>query len=222
MQSGTRGSIVNNIRKVIYYLVSTSISEIVLIDSSVVAGMPLPLLPIQILWINLVTDGVQDKTFPFIKEEGNVMNRPPVRPSRQFFDHRQIRRIVTFGLVMGILGLLLFRYLLGQYPYEVTISIMFTSFVCFQWFNGLQAQLEHEPYLLDIRKSISINPYIFYGIGAGTHSCSLTAIYVIPGLFGVVPLAPEHWGYVIALSLTAFFVVEVIKLLEYRGSHRTG
>jgi P-type Ca2+ transporter type 2C len=119
---------------------------------------------------------------------------------------------------MGILSLLLFRYLLGQYPYEVTISIMFTSFVCFQWFNGLQAQLEHEPYLLDIRKSISINPYIFYGIGAGL-LLQLTAIYVIPGLLGVVPLAPEHWGYVLALSLAAFFVVEVIKWLEYRGSH---
>jgi Ca2+-transporting ATPase len=212
--------IVDNIRKVIYYLVSTSITEIVLISTSIVAGLPLPLLPIQILWINLVTDGVQDKTFPFIREEGDVMNRPPKNPAKQFFDSRQIRRIMAFGLIMGGLAFILFWYLLGIYSYEVAVSIMFTSVVCFQWCNGLQAQLEHEPYLLDIRRSISINPYIFYGIGVGI-VLQLTAIYVIPGVFGIVPLAPEHWRYVITLSLAAFFVVEVIKWLEYRGSHPT-
>jgi Ca2+-transporting ATPase len=212
--------IVDNIRKVIYYLVSTSITEIVLISTSIFAGMPLPLLPIQILWINLVTDGVQDKTFPFIKEEGDVMIRPPILPSRQFFDGRQIRRIMAFGLIMGSLGVVLFWHLLGIYSYEMAVSIMFTSVVCFQWCNGLQAQLEHEPYLLDIRRSISINPYIFYGIGVGI-VLQLIAIYVIPGVFGIVPLAPEHWRYVIALSLAAFFVVEAIKWLEYRSSHPT-
>ncbi|MDO8871602.1 MAG: cation-transporting P-type ATPase [Methanoregula sp.] len=212
--------IVDNIRKVIYYLVSTSITEIVLISITVFAGLPLPLLPIQILWINLVTDGVQDKTFPFIKEEGNVMTRPPKDPAKQFFDGRQMRRIMTFGLVMGALAAVMFWYLLGRYPYELTLSIMFTSVVCFQWFNGLQAQQEHEPFLLDIRRSISINPYILYGIGVGI-VLQMIAIYVIPGVFGVVPLAPEHWGYVIALSLIAFFVVEAIKWLDYRGSHAT-
>ncbi len=210
--------IVDNIRKVIYYLVSTSVTEIVLISSSVAAGLPLPLLPIQILWVNLVTDGVQDKTFPFIKEEGDVMRRHPVPPSRQFFDARQIRRILTFGLVMGTLGTLLYLYLLGIYAYELVVTIMFTSVVCFQWLNGLQAQMEHEPYLLDIKKSLTINPYIFYGIGAGI-LLQLGAIYLLPGIFGTAPLAPEHWGYVIAMSLAAFFLVEAIKWLEYRGTH---
>lgn len=212
--------IVDNIRKVIYYLVSTSITEIVLISTSIFAGLPLPLLPIQILWINLVTDGVQDKTFPFIKEEGDVMIRLPTRPSWQFFDKSQIRRIMAFGLSMGGLGFVLFWHLLDKYSYEMAVSIMFTSVVCFQWSNGLQAQLEHEPFLLDIRKSVSINPYIFLGVGVGI-VLQLIAIYVIPGVFGVVPLAPEHWGYVIALSLAAFFVIEAIKWLEYRGSHPT-
>ncbi len=210
--------IVDNIRKVIYYLVSTSVTEIVLLSSSIAAGLPLPLLPIQILWVNLVTDGVQDKTFPFIREEGDVMRRPPVTPSRQFFDWRQIRRIVTFGLVMGTIGTALYMHLLGIYAYELVVTIMFTSVVCFQWFNGLQAQMEHEPYLLDLRKSLSINPYIFYGIGAGI-ILQLIAIYALPGILGTVPLSLEHWGYVIAMSLAAFFLVEAIKWLEYRRTH---
>jgi len=210
--------IVDNIRKVIYYLVSTSITEIVLISTTVFLGLPLPLLPIQILWINLVTDGVQDKTFPFIREEGDVMKRPPKDPAKQFFDGRQMRRIITFGLVMGALGVILFWYLLGCYPYELVVSIMFTSFVCFQWCNGLQAQQEHEPFLLDIKKSFSINPYIFYGIGVGI-VLQLIAIYAMPGIFGIVPLGLEHWGYVALLTVAAFVVVEAIKWLEYKESH---
>jgi len=211
--------IVDNIRKVIYYLVSTSATEIMLISSSIVAGLPLPLLPIQILWVNLVTDGVQDKTFPFIREEGNVMTRDPVHPARQFFDRRQIRRIGTFGLVMGGLSFLFFTYLLGKYPYELAVSIMFKSFVCLQWFNGLQAQLEYEPYLLNIRRSILINPYIFLGIGVGL-LLQLAAIYLIPGIFGIVPLALEHWVYVLALSITGFLIVEAIKWGEYLHAYR--
>lgn len=210
--------IVDNIRKVIYYLVSTSITEIVLISSTVVTGLPLPLLPIQILWINLVTDGVQDKTFPFIKEEGDVMNRPAKRPSQQLFDRGQIYHILTFSVMMGSCGLLMFWHLLEKYPYELSISIMFTSVVCLMWGHGLQAQIEHEPYLYNIRKNVSVNPYIFLGISVGI-VLQLIAIYVIPEVFGIVPLAPEHWGYVIVFSLTGFFLVEVIKWLEFRGSH---
>jgi Ca2+-transporting ATPase len=129
-----------------------------------------------------------------------------------------MRRIMTFGLAMGALAAVMFWHLLGKYPYELTVSIMFTSFVCFQWCNGLQAQQEHEPFLLDIRKSLTINPYIFYGIGAGI-VLQLVAVYVIPGIFGVVPLAFEHWGYVALLTVAAFGIVEAIKWLEYRESH---
>jgi len=147
-----------------------------------------------------------------------VMKRLPKNPAKQFFDGRQVRRIMTFGLVMGSVAAFLFWYLLGRYPYELVISIMFTAFVVFQWCNGLQAQQEHEPFLLDIRKSLTINPYIFYGIGLGI-LLQLMAIYVIPDIFGAVPLALEHWGYVALLALVAFAVVEAIKWLEYKESH---
>lgn len=206
--------IADNVRKVIYYLGSTSISEIVLLSAAIIAGLPLPLLPIQILWVNLVTDGVQDKMFPFIKEEGNVMSRPPRRPESQFFDRPQVFRILLFGLIMGALGFLLFRHLLGLFPYELAVSIMFTSFVCFQWFNGVQAQKEHEPFFMNISRSFTINPLIFLGVGAGL-LLQLVAIYIIPGWFGAVPLTLDQWVYPIGLSLLAFLIVETIKWFEW-------
>jgi len=211
--------IADNVRKVIYYLGSTSISEIVLISAAIIAGLPLPLLPIQILWVNLVTDGVQDKTFPFIKEEGDVMSRRPKRPESQFFDRPQVLRILVFGIVMGALGFFLFKHLLGLYPYEVAVSVMFTSFVCFQWFNGIQAQKEHEPFFVNIRRSFTINPLIFLGVGAGL-LLQLTAIYLIPDWLGAVPLSLDQWIYPVGLSLLAFFIVEAIKWHEW-GRFRT-
>ena len=131
------------------------------------------------------------------------MTRSPKDPAQQFFDSRQMRRILAFGLSMGGIGAVLFWFLLGTYPYEVAVTIMFTAFVCFQWCNGLQAQQEHDPFLLDIRKSLTINPYIFYGISVGDHAPADCAD-AVPGIFGVVPPAPEHWGYV-ALSRWQLF-----------------
>ncbi|HSV50306.1 MAG TPA: cation-transporting P-type ATPase, partial [Candidatus Acidoferrales bacterium] len=109
-----RGRVIaDNIRKVIYYLLSTAIQELLLVSFAIIAFLPLPLFPIQILWINLVTDGVQDKAFPFTKEEGDVMNRPPKKSERHFFDRVQVFRVVTFGLGVGLICLFLFVYLLG-------------------------------------------------------------------------------------------------------------
>jgi len=206
--------IVDNVRKVIYYLLSTAISEIVLISTAIFAGLPLPLLPIQILWINLVTDGVQDKTFPFIKEEGDVMNRPPIPPALQFFERRQITRILIFGLVMGVASFLVFGHLVDRLPYESANTIIFTAFVVFQWCNGIQAQKEHEPFFLNIRRSLTINPLIFLSVLIGL-ALQLAAIYGVPSWFNAVPLAPEHWAYVALLSVVAFTVVETIKWGEY-------
>jgi P-type Ca2+ transporter type 2C len=210
--------IADNIRKVIYYLGSTSISEIILISAAILAGLPLPLLPIQILWVNLVTDGVQDKTFPFIKEEGDVMARKPKKPESQFFDHPQIKRILLFSVVMGLLGFILFIHLLGHFPYKVAVTIMFTSFVCFQWFNGVQAQKEHEPFFVNLRRSLTINPLIFLGVGAGL-LLQLAAIYLVPDWFGTVPLAWDQWLYPVALSLAAFVLVEAVKWSEWKGPY---
>ena len=206
--------IADNIRKVIYYLVSTSIGELTLISSAILAGLPLPLHPTQILWINLVTDGVQDKTFPFAKEEGNVMERPPKKPERQFFDSIQVTRILLFGLVVGFVGFVLFNHLLGLYDIEMARSIVFTSIVVSQWLNGLQAQKESEPFFKDIKRSLTINPYIFVGIGAGM-ALQMIAIYLMPDWFHAAPLPIEGWSYVLMVSLVGFIAVEVRKWAEH-------
>jgi len=202
--------IADNLRKTIYYLLSTNLHLLFFLMASVLLGLPLPLLAIQILWINLVTDGVQDKTFPFIAEEGDVMCRKPKSPLKQFFDADQLSRILVFGVGMGVLSTVVFWYLAGIYDYTLALSISFCAAVAPQWFNGIQAQKQHEPFFMNIRRSFGINPYIFVGAGAGL-ALQLAAIYAVPSWFGSVPLEASHWLVVGLVSLVAFFLVESMK-----------
>jgi Ca2+-transporting ATPase len=179
---------------VIYYLLSTSLQEIVLIALAILSNLPLPLVAIQILWINLVTDGVLDKTFPFIKEEGDVMADKPRRPEKQFFDFRQIIRILSFGVVVGLLCFFLYIHLIEAYEMKMVSTIIFTSVVFAQWANGIQAQKESEPFLKNILRSFAINPLIFGGVALGiVLQCSI--IYFAPTTFHLVPMDLEHWRY---------------------------
>jgi Ca2+-transporting ATPase len=200
----------NNIRKVIYYLLSSGLQEISLISLSILAGLPLPLSPLQILWINIVTDGVQDKTFPFAKEEGNVMDKKPKKPSKQFFDLPQIIYILFFGMIAGFVTFELFKHLLRNYSYYISLTITFTSVVVMQWANGIQAQKENEPFLKNIKKSFTINPFIFLGIAIGI-ILQLFAIYVATDIFSSVKIPINLWLYPLIMFLVAFFLVEIRK-----------
>jgi P-type Ca2+ transporter type 2C len=168
---------------------------------------------LQILWINLVTDGVLDKTFPFAKEEGSVMAKPPKNIQKQFLDKIQIFRVVFFSLIMGIIAFEFYKYLLKTYSYDLALSISFTSIVMIQWVNGLQAQKTKEPFLKNIKKSFSTNPLIFVGLSFGI-VLQILAIYGMSEIFNAVHLGLKYWRYPLFISLLAFLVVEIRKWLE--------
>lgn len=201
-----------NIRKVIYYLVSTSLQEIVLISSAIFSNLPLPLFPIQILWINLVTDGVLDKTFAFAKEEENLMRKQPKKLSVQFFDTYQILSIFIFSMATGLITLELFKHLITGYSYEVAVTVIFTSVVVLEWANGIQAQKEKEPFFKNIKKSFLINPFVFLAVGLGI-VLQFLAIYVFDDIFLSVKIPFELWICPLSMFLLGFFIVELRKWL---------
>lgn len=206
--------IADNIRKIVYYLVSATLQEIVLLVLAISSNLPLPLAAIQILWINLIGSSVQDKTFPFAKEEGDVMKRKPRRPDKQFFDTRQVIHILTFGVGVGFLCFLLYLHVIKLYPPLAVSTIIFTSVILAQWANGIQAQKETEPFFKNIRRSFSINPYIYGGIGLGLIlQCSL--IYFIPDFFRLTPIPLAYWKYPVGMFIAAFTVVEIRKWIEH-------
>jgi len=91
----------NNIRKVIYLLVSTGAAEVVLVMLALAAGLPLPLLPVQLLWLNLVTNGIQDVALGFEPGEKGVLDQPPRPPRERIFNPLMIERALLGALTMG-------------------------------------------------------------------------------------------------------------------------
>ena len=207
-------TIAGNIRKAIYFLVSTSLDEVVLITGAILMALPLPLYPVQILWINLVADSALDKTFPFLKDEEDVMNRAPTKLHKQFLDKVQLLRVLYAALVISLGALFLYVWMLDHYGKESAISTLFTAFVIVTWINGLQSLKEHEPFLKNIKRSLQINPYIFYGIGIGL-ILQLFAIYVLSDVFHTLPLNAESLTMIGLLALWVFSMIEIRKWVEY-------
>lgn len=102
----------DNVRKVIYLLISTGAAEVVLVCLALIAGLPLPLLAVQLLWLNLVTNGIQDVALAFEPSEGDVLNRPPRPPSERIFNRLMVERTVVAAIVMGSVAFAAFWWML--------------------------------------------------------------------------------------------------------------
>lgn len=212
-------TIAANIRKSIYFLVSTSLDEVMVITGAILMGLPLPLYPVQILWINLVSDSALDKTFPFLRDEEDVMCRPPIKLQEQFLDKVQIFRILYAALVISAGTLFMYVWMLEHTSTEYAISTLFTGFVIVTWMNGLQSLKENEPFLKNIKKSLQINPYMFYGIGAGL-ALQLSAIYLFSDVFHTVPLDAQSLSMIGLLALWVFGMIEIRQWIEYLARNR--
>lgn len=207
-------TIANNIRKAIYFLVSTSLDEVIVITGAILMSLPLPLYPVQILWINLVADSALDKTFPFMKDEEDVMNRAPTKLHEKFLDRVQLLRVLYAALVISSGALFIYIWMLDNFGKESAISTLFSAFIIATWINGLQSLKEHEPFLKNIKKSFQINPYIFYGIAIGL-ILQLFAIYALSDVFHVLPLNNESLVIIGLLALWVFTMIELRKWIEY-------
>jgi len=207
-------SIANNIRKTIYFLLSTSLDEVILITGAILMALPLPLYPIQILWINLVANSALDKTFPFLKDEEDVMNRTPSKLHEQFLDKVQLLRVLYVVFVISLGALFLYIWMLEHYTKEYAVSTLFTAFIIATWVNGLQSLKEHEPFLKNIKTSLQINPYIFYGISIGI-ILQLCAIYLLSEVFHTLPLNSESLTTIGIMALWVFTMIELRKWGEY-------
>lgn len=104
----------DNIRKVIYLLISTGFAELILVMLSFITGLPLPLLPVQLLWLNLVTNGIQDVMLGLEKAEPGLLKKKPRSPKEPIFNRLMLRRIIVAGLYIGIVAFVLFYFLLEQ------------------------------------------------------------------------------------------------------------
>ncbi|MGL4523091.1 MAG: cation-translocating P-type ATPase [Bacilli bacterium] len=138
-------NIYENIRKFIRYLLASNVGEILVMLFAMLLGLPLPLLPVQILWVNLVTDGLPAMALGLDKAESNLMNTPPRTSREGIFARGMTSRIITRGFLIGLITLIAFIIMNNQYPDDLQYAqtVAFTTLVFSQLLIVFDCRSEH-------------------------------------------------------------------------------
>lgn len=199
-------NIYENIRKFIRYLLASNVGEILVMLFAMILGLPLPLVPIQILWVNLVTDGLPAMALGLDKPEDNVMKRGPRHPKEGVFARGLGWKVVSRGFLIGAMTLIAFIIAHNQHPDELIYAqtIAFATLV--------MAQLIH---VFDCRSEVSIlsrnpfgNPYLVWSVISSV-ILMLIVIYYPPlqPIFHTVPIEPRDWMLVLGLAAIPTFLL---------------
>ncbi|HSN71881.1 MAG TPA: HAD-IC family P-type ATPase, partial [Steroidobacteraceae bacterium] len=215
-----------NVRKVIFLLISTGAAEIVLFILAVMTGVPLPLTAVQLLWLNLVTNGIQDVALAFEPGEGGELRRPPRSPGEPIFDKVMIERVVISALLVGGVAFAVFLQLLnaGQTVDEARngVLLLMVLFENVQAFNSRSESLSLLQHSLLRNKLLLIGTIVAQAVHIG-------AMYT-PGLstvLGVEPVLFGEWAELLLLALLLLLAMELHKIVvrhrdarEFAGRQR--
>ena len=201
-----------NILKAVQFLLSCNVGEIVLLLITSLANLGAPLIPIHILWVNLVTDSMPALALSVDPAEKDIMKRKPRNPKQGFMTQGVVWRILYQGVMIGLLSLVAF--LVGKnhggIPLGQTMALSVLAF----------SQLFHVKNLHSSRKSaFSFNPLwnkplIFAILGSVAMMALVLFVPPIRVAFGLVAMDSIHWWIVLGLSLAPIFIVEIFKLLK--------
>jgi calcium-translocating P-type ATPase len=214
-------TVFSNVRKVSFFLLSTAAAEVITIVIAVAAGWPLPFLAAQILWINLVTNGLQDVALAFEKGEPGLLERPPRRPDEGLVTMRILERLVAVGLVLAAGTLTIFWWTLertGDLTHARTVAM--TQMVVFQFYHVFNCRS------LD-RSILSIplfsNRFLFASIIAAA-AAHLLVLHVgfLQRIFRTGPLTGTEWLIVLAIGTTAIIGGELDKWRNRRAARLLG
>lgn len=201
----------DNIRKVINLLISTGAAEVIMVLGTLLMGLPLPLLPVQILWLNLVTNGIQHIGLVVEPKEGDVLSRPPRATNEPIFNKLMIERVVVAALVMGIGSIIVFNLMLKQ-GMEIAMArnVVLLLMVLFENVHVGNCRSETQSiFALSPLRS----PVLLIGVlGAfGVHYGALHWEWARRTL-GTAPVTPDVWQLVIITALSVAVVVELHKI----------
>lgn len=206
-----------NIRKAIHYLLSCNIGEILTIFlATLLPVSQAPLSPVQLLWLNLVTDSLPALALGMEPVEKTAMTQPPRGKEEPLFSRAFSRRLAWQGALVG--GITLLAYGLGFHltgTFAVANTMAFATLTFSQLFHAFDVRSETTPlFRLGVLSNKAMNKAFL--AGAALQGAVLLAP-PLQGAFSVVPLALEQWGMVLALALTPLVVCEAAKLLRPKG-----
>ncbi len=206
-------NIYDNIRKFLKYLLTTNSGEILTLFLAPLVGLPIPLLPIHLLWINLVTDGLPALALSVEPAEGDVMNRPPRHPKESIFAHGMGLHVMWVGLLMACIILFVqsWSIRMGNVHWQ---TMTFTVLCLTQLGHVLAIRSERESLF---KLGLLSNKYLL-GAVLLTFVLQMATIYVpaLNPIFKTAPLTVGELLLALVLSSIVFIAVEIEKLIKRR------
>ena len=210
-------NIYNNIKKAIHFLIATNIGEIVTIFVGLLLGLETPLLAIQLLWINLVTDSFPAIALGLEKEEKNIMSKKPRNSKESLFAGGLWNKIITEGVMIGVLTLVAFSLGNKYYGLEVGRTMAFVCLGLLELVHSFNIKSENSI----LNSSLFENKFL---IGSFILGSILQIIVVIvpniANIFDLIPLNGLQWLYTAIISIMPIFIIELQKKVNNVNSSK--
>lgn len=207
-----------NVRKVIFLVITTGIAELILFTLTMLTAQPVPLLAVQLLWLNLVTNGIQDVALAFEPAEGDELKRPPRSPQEAVFNRAMVERVILSALTIGVVAFATFQWLLNQgfsiddaRNCTVLLMVLFENMHAFNSRSETRSVFTQNPFS---------NPLLLFSII--TAQLVHVAAMHIPWLANTLHLKPvsfELWLQMLTLSLGVLLVMEIYKAVRKKTAY---
>lgn len=208
-----------NVRKVVFLLISTGMAELVLFTLALLTGMPLPLFAVQLLWLNLVTNGIQDVALAFEPGEGDELRHAPRSPREPVFNRLMIERVITSAVAIGTVAFFLFQWLLNQgYSVDEARNGTLLLMVLFENIHVFNCRSETRSVF---QQNLFSNRILLIGT-ATAQLIHIGAMYTpwISDVLHIQPVSPQHWLQLLGLAFTVLVVMELHKLVRRKFATR--
>lgn len=219
--------IYDNIKKAIHFLLSCNIGEILTIFVAILFGFPSPLLAVQLLWVNLVTDSLPAISLGVEPAASDIMKKKPISPNKGFFSDGLAFRIIIEGIMIGILALTAFVIGLRYYDYKASLdtftshpiplhtitphvgrTMAFAVLSLSQLFHAFNMRSEHSLAHIGVFTNMKL---ILSFVICLLLQVSVISLRPLAKIFKVVPLTTGQWGIVIFLAFLPIVLVEIQK-----------
>ena len=204
-----------NLQRVVFFLITTNLGEVITLALALAIGLPLPLTAIMILWINLVTDGACTIPLGVEPKHWDVLKQPPRAPDAGVIDRATLRRMLLLAPVMaaGTLGLFAYELFAGSEVHAQTVA--FTTLAAFQWFQALSARTFKV-------SAFSVGLFTNAWLWGGILTAIVLQVLVVQtaagqALFGLEPLTLVDWLLITAVASSIFIADEILKYFGVHG-----
>ena len=204
-------NIFENIKKAVHFLIATNIGEIVTIFMGLLLGLKTPLLAIQLLWINLVTDSLPAIAIGLEAPDKYIMNQKPRNSKKSIFADGLLGKIVAEGTMIGMLTLVTFYVGNNWYGLEVGRTMAFLALAMLELVHSFNVKSEKSIF----KTGLFENKYLIGSFILGT--LLQVIVVVVPtfaNIFGLIALNTTQWIYTLGISILPIIIVEAQKKLN--------